>query len=404
MAKITVKIPHLVWRDGRPRFVPGPALRTMGYKGMDLKHPDGSWYSLEEASQWSDTLTTEITTRRQQKAIKPHARGGGGRGRSFSRRGYIAVGELLVKWLKERETEARQTGRPAKKTLKLYQYNIRAFEDFDPELWTAPAAAVTNVMANNIYKRLREQKGTAMSKAIISTIRPAWRWAWKEMGLVPFNPFTDLRMATPPPRLRVGTPQEMKHLIETADKEGRPDIGDAIMLGLCTGQRQNDRLMLRIDSWDETNWEEKAITFRQLKTGAIVTVPPIAPLIRRLRAARARRNRQGRIIPTVLFDERRMRRWPDDDGDAYRKTFRPLCDKAAETMPGLAGFRDQDLRDTAVTWLANAGCTLPQIASITGHSPDGIHKILKHYLATTPEQAAVATEKLGAWIIEQGGL
>nr|WP_319389283.1 hypothetical protein [uncultured Cohaesibacter sp.] len=59
-----------------------------------------------------------------------------------------------------------------------------------------------------------------MSKAIISTVRPACRWAKKEMGLVTNNPWSDLRMTTPQPRLRVGTVDEMKALIATADEMG----------------------------------------------------------------------------------------------------------------------------------------------------------------------------------------
>jgi hypothetical protein len=46
----------------------------------------------------------------------------------------------------------------------------------------------------------------------------------------------------------------------------------------------------------------------------------------------------------------------------------------------LADFKFMDLRDTAVTRLALAGCTIPQITSIAGHSMDTAHQILKRYL------------------------
>lgn len=65
--------------------------------------------------------------------------------------------------------------------------------------------------------------------------------------------------------------------------------------------------------------------------------------------------------------------------------------------PTLAGFRDQDLRDTAVTWLALAGSTLPEIAAVTGHSPETITSIMKHYLARHPELADHAVTKLENW-------
>jgi hypothetical protein len=70
--------------------------------------------------------------------------------------------------------------------------------------------------------------------------------------------------------------------------------------------------------------------------------------------------------------------------------------------PSIAGKRDQDLRDTAVTWLARAGSTLPEIAAVTGHSLTSIHNIMKHYLAITPELGDVAVDKLAAWMEREG--
>jgi hypothetical protein len=51
-----------------------------------------------------------------------------------------------------------------------------------------------------------------------------------------------------------------------------------------------------------------------------------------------------------------------------------------------------------VTWLARAGCTLPQIAAITGHSLQSIYQVLKHYLQITPELADEAIAKLVEWM------
>lgn len=70
--------------------------------------------------------------------------------------------------------------------------------------------------------------------------------------------------------------------------------------------------------------------------------------------------------------------------------------------PAIAGLRDQDLRDTAVTWLGRAGCTVPEIASITGHSYGSIHNVLKHYLALHPDMADAAIGKLISWMKQTG--
>jgi hypothetical protein len=70
--------------------------------------------------------------------------------------------------------------------------------------------------------------------------------------------------------------------------------------------------------------------------------------------------------------------------------------------PSLADFRDQDLRDTSVTWQALAGATIPEIISVTGHTPQSATQILKHYLAVHPEMADKAIGKMVAWF-DAGG-
>jgi hypothetical protein len=47
--KAPIKLPFIAWRDGRPRFVPGARERALGFKGWDLKHTDGRWFTLAEA-------------------------------------------------------------------------------------------------------------------------------------------------------------------------------------------------------------------------------------------------------------------------------------------------------------------------------------------------------------------
>ncbi|MFG5121838.1 tyrosine-type recombinase/integrase [Methylorubrum sp. POS3] len=63
-----------------------------------------------------------------------------------------------------------------------------------------------------------------------------------------------------------------------------------------------------------------------------------------------------------------------------------------------AGIADDlhfhDLRGTAVTMLAEAGCTVPEIATITGHSQAHAQKILDRYLARTRTLARSAIAKL----------
>ena len=54
VGKVTVSIPHVTWREGRPRFIPGRHLRAEGFKGRDLRHDDGRWFTIDEAAAWSE--------------------------------------------------------------------------------------------------------------------------------------------------------------------------------------------------------------------------------------------------------------------------------------------------------------------------------------------------------------
>jgi integrase len=76
--------------------------------------------------------------------------------------------------------------------------------------------------------------------------------------------------------------------------------------------------------------------------------------------------------------------------DGFRASWRKAC--------AAAGVRDvtfHDLRGTAVTRLALAKCTEPEIATLTGLSLRSVHSILDaHYLHRDPALAESAIRKL----------
>lgn len=61
---------------------------------------------------------------------------------------------------------------------------------------------------------------------------------------------------------------------------------------------------------------------------------------------------------------------------------------------GIEGRTFPDLRRNAVVRLALAGCTIPEIAAITGHSYQRCTEILETYLPRTTEAARNAIVKL----------
>jgi len=71
--------------------------------------------------------------------------------------------------------------------------------------------------------------------------------------------------------------------------------------------------------------------------------------------------------------------------------------RLAGSTASKAAYWLMDLRRTAVVHLARAGCSVPEIAAITGHSVSLTVSILEVYLPRDSEMAAAAISKLDAW-------
>jgi hypothetical protein len=167
----------------------------------------------------------------------------------------------------------------------------------------------------------------------------------------------------------------------------------ALVLATETGQRQGDLLALPWIAWD-TNPTVGApqgwISLTQAKTGQKVDIPVTARLSSVLRKI----PRRGPIILT----NPQGRPWRDD---AFRRAWGAASKKAGIGKKIALGNGTpeadrtfNDLRGTAITRLAEAGCTELEIAAITGHSFASVHRILEHYLAPTRRLAAEAMKKL----------
>lgn len=432
----TIRIPHVAWREGRPRFVPAKTLRDIGYKGRDLKHDDGSWYTRGEAVDWSDAFCRELAARRQAHVARSAAQGPAGHRESprnpesargappESTRGGAAAAHALSGHRKTNSFYSIRTmfdewsrspaftgGVHAGKrdeaglrasTVRDYRQKARIIESHDADLYDAQVTALTPQICYGLYEQLWAARGLASARGALVVLGIAIAWARKRGKLPPgfANPAQRLGMKVPEPRVRIAEPGEFAAFVAAADAAGRPDIADMAYLAVWSGQRQADRLALA------STLIEGRRHYRQEKTGVPVAIREAPPLTARLEAAGERRREAGVVHPHVILDETC---WQPFSGERYRKAFtriRELAVKSSNALglapcPSLAGFRDQDWRDTAVTWLARAGATIPEICAVTGHSLESATSILKHYLARHPELADSAIAKMTAWYAEK---
>jgi integrase len=173
-----------------------------------------------------------------------------------------------------------------------------------------------------------------------------------------------------------------------------------LLIGLWTGQREGDVLRLKWSAYDG-----QALRLKQRKgqrrgkrrnASAIVVIPVAEPLKAALDTELEARQ-AAKVAPLKLEDQAiclnsEAAPWCEgrDGFNGFISSFRKAKAKA-----GIEGVNFSDLRGTAVTRLALAGCTVPEICSITGHSHSEANAILEaHYLHRDPKIAWNAIRKL----------
>ena len=153
-----------------------------------------------------------------------------------------------------------------------------------------------------------------------------------------------------------------------------PRLWLAYMLAVWTGQRQGDLLKLTWSAYDGSH-----IRLRQSKTGRRVVVPVGSPLKALLDAT-------PKAAVTILTTV---------NGTTWTSMGFSASWRKAVAASKVTGLTFHDLRGTAVTRLAVAGCSEAEIATITGHSLKDVGAILDaHYLSRDSRMADNAIRKL----------
>lgn len=169
----------------------------------------------------------------------------------------------------------------------------------------------------------------------------------------------------------IWTDEHLEKLFAVAASE----VKAAVTFALWTGQRKGDLL---IAPWSD--YDGHTIKVKQGKTGARVKIPCGKPLKDVL-------DKLPRRSTVILTSTKHKRPWTSDGFDSSWQK--------AKERAGIEDLTFHDLRGTAVTRLAMAGCNNSQIASITGHSLRDVDAILDaHYLGGRAELAEQAIAKL----------
>lgn len=265
----------------------------------------------------------------------------------------------------------------AEKTRRGYDLYLKMIEGDD--IAKMPIDAVQDPAARGVFKEWRDTMADRPRTA---------DYAWTTLARV-------LSVAKDNGRIKVNVCERGGRLYKADRSEKIWEEGDiaamiavaseplqmALLMALWTGQREGDLLRAAWGAYDG-----KRLRVRQGKTGARVTIPVGEPLKVVLDGAKAERTKKE---ATTILTNSRGRAWTED---GFRASWRK-----AVKLAGIEGLTFHDLRGTAVTRLALAGCNNSEIAAITGHSLRDVDAILDaHYLGGREKLAEQAMAKLEA--------
>jgi integrase len=150
----------------------------------------------------------------------------------------------------------------------------------------------------------------------------------------------------------------------------------AFLLLQFTAQRPADVLRM---AWPQ--YSGSAIRLRQQKTGALLDIP-VHPL---LRAHLEKLSRSHSSLTIVTYRGRPVKYL------RFNERFRRIAQRAG------IDAQARDLRRTAMLRMAEAGATVPQIASVSGHSIEATQRVLETYLPRNRDLSEVAIARLAEY-------
>lgn len=290
-------------------------------------------------------------------------------------------------------------------TKRSYDYALRHVAKWIGPL---PARAVSPRIARAHYKALAAT-APAMAATVMRVARAmfgaARTLAERNDPLhVVDNPFRELRLAGSDPSGIRWSAAERDAMGAAATALGFESIALAIRLNWWLGQREADILALPAGALDG-----ETLPIRQGKTAQRVYLPvSILPAIAATREAWFAYRRAGRLesLTHLLLSEATGRPW---DEHLFRKKFRAVRSHAAATLRAagqaapaerLETLTYMHLRHTAVCEMYEAGCTIPEIAAVSGHTLASVTRILERYGLRTRQLAENAIRR--RLIKEQG--
>lgn len=205
----------------------------------------------------------------------------------------------------------------------------------------------------------------------------------KKLKWITDNPAEDIQIKIPKSKVAIWELPDVVLYAEACIDAGRPSLAAMIWTEWEIGQRLTDVCLFQLGRQYSAN--QRMFSFEQSKTDAPVDIEVSERLAAMIEACRV----EGSLY--LFVNEATGRPWLEKElsqAFAYIRTTRILKNGGPYRLL-------RQLRHSCVVQLARAGCTIPEIAAITGHSLSSVEKILGHYLPRDSKVARNAQVKRG---------
>ena len=228
-------------------------------------------------------------------------------------------------------------------------------------------------------------RGTFSANAICSVARKIYSFAM-EMGYAETNPFSTFKRKTTQVRKVVWTKEQVKQFLDTSYSKFRwRNIGLIVQMAYEWCQRVGDMRMLEFQNID---FDKQILNLEQSKRRALVHLPISDSLLEMLQQQREEFGFQKYVAP-----------YPYPFQCSYKPYSLTRLSKVARDVMNASELpkelRIADLRRTGTTEMVEAGVSMGQIMSVTGHAnPSSVKPYMKNTFASA-ESALTKRESYG---------
>lgn len=260
----------------------------------------------------------------------------------------------------------------------------------DPTTLTKPAAEQFLALLDDVPTTRRHVK-VVLKVLMDQAIDLKWR---------PDNPVARIKMSAPKTKAVIWESEDVETYAWAAVSIGQPGMAALILMEWEIGQRLTDAYLFRAGA--EYLPAEGLFQFEQSKTAEPVSIP----VSERLRGILGHLLADGDLY--LFRDARTKQPWArlrgnrlEADDITASKVFAAVR-KVVVDAKGRS-LKLKELRHSCVVMMARAGCTVPEIAAITGHTLASVEQILQRYLPRDSTVARNAQAKRGLVMREAVG-